>query len=287
MVKIITSGLYTTLQDSGRFGYRNQGIPVSGAMDLRSAFLANKILGNDENEAVIEITMLGPTLYFEEKTIICITGATFKPLLNGIEISMFKSILIEKNSTLKMGTALNGMRGYIAVKGGFDVEKVFVSYSQYKGITTQFQLKKGDRLSLKQPDIDGDKISEINIMTKISSEIYLDVTKGPEFDLLTLHEQQNLLRFKGTIDSQSNRMAYLLGVIPKLNPLEIITSAVQPGTVQVTPNGNCIVLMRDAQTTGGYARVLQLTPESIDRLSQKRPLEKVCFRIIKDRGKTL
>ncbi|GEQ86181.1 KipI antagonist [Patiriisocius marinistellae] len=277
MIKLLTSGLFTTIQDRGRFGYRNQGIPVSGAMDMASATLANTVLNNVENEAVMEITMLGPTLFFEVDTFICITGAIFNPILNGVEVPMFKRVHVKNNSTLKIGAAQQGMRGYIAVKGGFDVEKILGSYSQYKGVTNLYQLKKGDELSLKQPKVEGFQISEDNIIKKLSSEIYLEVTKGPEFDMLTTQEQEILLNFKGVINPQSNRMAYLLGNILNINPPDIITSAVQPGTVQVTPSGTCIVLMRDAQTTGGYARVLQLTSKAIDVLSQKQPMERITF----------
>jgi allophanate hydrolase subunit 2 len=112
------------------------------------------------------------------------------------------------------------------------------------------------------------------------SSVTLEVTPGPEFHLLSKLFQQRICETKGIIQTESNRMAYLLKGFEGFSAHEIITAPVQPGTVQLTPSGKCVILMRDAQTTGGYARILQLTEGAINVLAQKRAGEQVQFKLI-------
>ncbi|PKP26405.1 MAG: allophanate hydrolase [Bacteroidetes bacterium HGW-Bacteroidetes-2] len=278
MIEILSSGLYTTIQDLGRYGYRKYGVPISGAMDGYSAKLANQLLGNAKDCAVLEITFLGPVLKFKTATQIVITGAGFTPTLNYKEISMNTPIEVSMESILNFGLPTFGFRGYLAVKGGFKAEKTLGSSSFYKGINAKGLLQKGTILEINQSE---KKCIKTNASVHVKKTHFtaerLEVLKGPEFKNLTKEDQSKLQKLHFTVTSQSNRMAYLLKNASIITAKEIITAPVQPGTVQITPSGKIMVLMRDAQTTGGYARILQLTEKSINQLAQKNAGDKVMF----------
>ena len=277
MITVLKAGLYTSVQDLGRFGYRTMGVPVSGSMDAHSAMLANSILGNEAKQAVLECTLLGPILQFQQDTEICITGAPFQPMLNDIGIAQEKPIPVQKNDVLSIGRATTGMRCYVAVAGGFHTEKVLGSRSFYSTITENSVLLKGDVLPIAKP-LDIKRAStDVPYAPKILSNSTLKVFPGPEFPTLKTNVRELLFDTTFKISAQSNRMAYVLETEVDISAKEILTAPVQPGTVQLTPSGKLVVLMRDAQVTGGYGRVLQLTEESINILAQKRGGEAISF----------
>ncbi|MCH7525783.1 MAG: biotin-dependent carboxyltransferase family protein, partial [Bacteroidetes bacterium] len=267
---VIKTGFYSTIQDLGRYRFQQFGVPISGVMDLYSAGIANAILDNDENEAVLEITMTGPTLQFVCDTIICISGADISPMLNNKPIKLNSIVNIKKDDTLSFGKFKYGFRCYLAVFGGFQTEMIMNSRSMYKDITSQNVLFANDELSILEHT---DSLKKSNASIKISNSHFIShemkVFKGPEFELLTKKQQQRLLSLEFTISKDNNRMAYQLVEPLKNNLKPIITSLVLPGTVQLTPSGKLIILMRDCQSTGGYPRVLQLRETSINVLSQK------------------
>jgi len=280
MVEVLKSGFYSTIQDLGRFGVQHYGVPFSGAMDQYSATRANSILENESNCAVLEITMTGPTLQFNCKTVICISGANISPELNSEPISLDTRIEINENDVLSFGKLHYGFRCYLAVSRGFQTEKILNSRSMYQNITSKIRLQKGDKLSIKsiQNTILIQKKS-IKIDKAHFSSNVIEVTKGSEFDSLSKAQQKLLFEKTFTISKDNNRMAYVLEE-PFQNLLKpIITSLVLPGTVQLTPSGKLIVLMRDCQTTGGYPRILQLNESSINRLSQNYTGKNIIFRL--------
>lgn len=271
--------MFTTIQDSGRYGYRKWGVPLSGAMDLRSAQLANQLVNNTNDEAIMEITMTAPILKFNVGTVVAVTGAGFSPSINGQKIPMNKAVQIPKDSILKFGSPSYGVRAYLAVFGGFSVPKILGSYSFYPNITENFHIKKEDVISINNRKNTKSNLSHASV--KISKAYFespiIKVYKGPEFHLLSEAIKEKLLHQSFEISNDSNRMGYRLKGSENISAVEIITSSVQPGTVQLTPSGQIIILMRDCQTTGGYARILQLTDEAINLLAQKRAGESVCF----------
>lgn len=281
MIRVIASGLYTSLQDLGRFGYRNLGVPVSGAMDLQAATNANLLLGNEPQLAVIEFTASGPLLEFEAPARIAICGALFAPKLNGTKVAMNRPIEIPSGGVLSFGSPTKGLRAYVAIQGGFHSEKVLGSASYYEGITSQSKLKKGAILKFKS-SVEGISPSDTSeIETDINFETTeIQVTKGPEFDRLSDATQSILMDNSFTVGPNSNRMAYFLNHSKDISTKEIITAPVQPGTVQLTPSGKIIILTRDAQTTGGYGRILQLTESALNILAQKRAGMLLRFKII-------
>jgi len=281
MIEVLSAGLYTSIQDLGRYGFRRNGVPLSGAMDQYAARLANRLLGNSKQKAVMEITRVGPVLHFKNSTEIAITGAGFTPTLNDIQVSLNTRTLVPENGILKFGLPGYGFRAYLSVLGGFISENKLGSYSQYCGITKKKTIEKGDLLSIRKSEGIPKKITaSVKVSRSHFSSNSIEVFIGPDFHLLPKAIQKNILETKITVTSKSNRMAYVLDGWENFSAKEIITSPVQPGTVQLTPSGQCLVLMRDAQTTGGYARVLQLTESSINRISQKQAGSVLHFKLV-------
>ncbi|MDC0955545.1 biotin-dependent carboxyltransferase family protein [bacterium] len=275
MIKIIKPGLYSTIQDKGRVGMQSYGIPCSGTMDSFSSDLANKILNNSVNSAVLEITMVGPVLEFVYETVICITGANLSPLLNNKIIKMNNPIFIKANDILSFGVLKSGLRSYIAVLGGFKSEKVFGSRSMFKNLTKVVKLAKNDVLNFNKDIIF--KSSKINLNKTSNIDNKIVVFKGPEYDILNSSQKDFISSKKFRISNNYNRMAIQLTDLLS-NTLEpIITSMVMPGTVQLTPAGNLIILMKDCQTTGGYPRILQVEEKSINSLAQLKKDSELWF----------
>lgn len=282
MVKVIKKGFYSTIQDLGRYGFQQFGVPVSGVMDLYSARIANAILDNHENDALLEITMTGPTLQFNCDTIISISGADISPKLNNKSINLNAIVSIKKNDILSFGKLNYCFRCYLAVFGGFQTETIMDSRSMYKDITSQNVLFENGKLSiLEQTKTIKSSNASIKVNTNHFTSKEIVVFKGPEFEMLNKTQQQQLLSEEFTISKDNNRMAYQLAETLKNILKPIITSLVLPGTVQLTPSGKLIVLMRDCQTTGGYPRILQLSEAAISILSQKFTGNNIHFKIKK------
>jgi len=270
MIKVLKSGFYTTVQDTGRFGYRTYGVPVSGAMDSYSSQFANALLGNKSEDALLEITMTGSKLQFLQPTIIAISGADLSPILNDKPVKMNAVLTIQNNDILSFGKLKSGLRVYLAIKGGVLSNKILGSRSMYKVITHNHRITDGDTLAYKSYIANLQKLNanvKYNYTTLKNNT--LEAYKGPEFNRLSRDVQEQLLNSDFKVSKLNNRMAYQLEPLFKNNLKQILTSPVLPGTVQLTPSGRLIVLMRDCQTTGGYPRVLQLTEKAISILSQK------------------
>lgn len=270
MIKVIQPGFFTSIQDKGRFGYRSYGVPVSGAMDLYSSHFANALLGNPDDCAILEITMVGPTLQLCKPTTIVISGAFMNPKLNDKPIDMNTIITVKSNDILSFGRVEKGLRCYLAIKEGFKSKVVFNSRSMYTNITSAVRLKKGDTVGyLTDNQVSPSFNAHVKFNDSVLENDFLEVFKGPEFDKLSLEQKNAILNKELKVSKFNSRMAYQLLPLVENNLKPILTAPVLPGTVQLTPLGQLIVLMRDCQTTGGYPRILQLSEQSINNLSQK------------------
>lgn len=271
-ILILAEGMHSSIQDLGRKGYRSYGVPISGSMDKFSAILANKLLNNEEKLPVMEITMVGPKIMFEDRTFIVLTGADMSPEINGEPVNLNHVYEVKTSDVLSFGALKSGVRTYLGVKGGFKTENKLDSYSYYDGITSQSQIKKGDRLRIATFDASLEVTSsKIKVKASHFESRKLDVTKGPEFNRLTKKHRELLFSRKFKIDSLNNRMGYQLkNKFPPIKNSGIITSVTIPGTIQLTPSGKLIIMMRDCPTTGGYPRILQLTDIAINQLAQKK-----------------
>lgn len=278
MLKVLKSGLFTSVQDIGRYGYLNKGVPVAGYMDGFSAKKVNQLLDNDIDAAVLEITMTGPTLFFEEETYISMGGALLSATLNNEPVNNYEVIKVEKGDILSYGKLEKGFRNYLAVKGGFKTPMVLGSRSFFSSVTKKNHLVDGDELEYDACSLFEPKISKI-IVDSFLDEKELKVTKGPEFKDLSDRQLEMLFGKKFSISNENNRMAYKLEekIVGLTNSM--ITSATLPGTVQLTPSGKLIILMKDGQTTGGYPRILQLSDRAISVLAQKKYGDEVKFKL--------
>ena len=276
MIKVISKGLYTTIQDKGRFGYRNIGVPSSGYMDSESAETANLIINNPKDNPLIEATLIGPTLEFKKSAVICITGGEFSPSLNDIKISSYSAIEVNKGDILKINNSSIGSRCYVSIQGTIISDTILGSKSFYHQITNSNIIEEGDILLFKK-----------NIRTleqkythkKFELNKTINVFRGPEFKCLSKESKKTLFNEEFSIGI-NNRMAYNLLEKIQDGINSIVSSGVIPGTVQLTPSGNIIILHRDCQTTGGYPRILQLNEKSLNDLAQLRTGDNIRFKLL-------
>ncbi|WP_372919826.1 biotin-dependent carboxyltransferase family protein [Salegentibacter sp.] len=277
-IEVLHPGLFSSIQDFGRRGFQKYGVPFSGAMDRLALKTANLILRNKADAAVLEITQMGPKLKFPAPTKIAISGAYLSPKLNDSEIENNDVIKVEAGDVLSFGKPMKGSRAYLAIGGGFQTEKTLESRSWYEGITAFQKLEKSHRLPYSA--VSGE-VKETYASVKFDPS-YLDtfeikVFPGPEFEQVPQELKTKLQQTNFSISKNNSRMAVQLGEKLENELKPIITGPVLPGTVQLTPGGNLIILMRDCQTTGGYPRVLQLSEHSLNILAQKKTYDRIKF----------
>lgn len=279
MLKVLKSGFFTSIQDLGRLGYRDIGVPISGAMDSHSVKKVNLLLDNEADAAVMEITMTGPTVLFESPTYICLSGAYLSPTLNNQPIENYQVIKVLKGDILSYGKLENGFRSYLAIKGGFRTTKVLGSRSQYFPVTKGRCLKDRNEIDYEETISFNPIISEIKMENHFDLD-YLEVYKGPEFSMLSDNQLASLFSKPFSVSKENNRMAYQLSELIEGHKNSMLTSGTIPGTVQFTPAGRLIILMKDGQTTGGYPRILQLSEASINVLAQKKFGDTFSFKLV-------
>ena len=277
-VEVLQPGLFSTIQDFGRRGFQKYGVPLSGVMDRIALKTANLILQNQADAAVMEITQMGPKLKFTAGTKIAISGAYLSPKLNDEEIENNEVVKINAGDILTFGRPVLGIRAYLEILNGFKTEKVLGSRSWYEDITQHEKLEKGMKLLYEASE---EEKYEFHAAIKFDDSYLnseeIEVFPGPEYEKLPETLKSHLRESKFSVDKNNNRMAIQLSEVLE-NELEpIITGPVLPGTVQLTPGGKLIVLMRDCQTTGGYPRDLQLSEKGINMMAQKRVGDNIGF----------
>jgi len=272
-------GLQTTIQDAGRNGFEAFGIPTGGVMDDFSFKLANWLVGNSYEQPVIEITLLGPQIEFSEDAQIALTGANLSPQINHLPIAMNETINVSKGNILSFKGGQRGCRTYLAIRGIWQKEKWLGSFSS---IRFDERILKGDFITIKkQESILKKKISN-NLFPTSNSLNILRVLVGPEFSHFSKENIATFFSKRYKITNDSNRMGYKLN--PQLSdyqPLtELISSGIIPGTIQITPSGQPIILMKDAQTSGGYPRIGNVIKTDLDKLGQLRPGDEIRFELV-------
>ena len=292
---IIKPGLLDTIQDMGRHGYGNWGVNPGGAMDIYAAQVANLLVGNDKHEAVIEIHFPGPQILFEQNTLIAITGADFSPTVNDELIPRWQPVVVRKNTVLHFPALVRGGRCYLSVHGGYCMKKWLNSYSTSlkagAGGWNGMPLKKGDELPFNESNIYFAGLlkdqSDFEVLPwRVNMEkIYefpheIGFIPGHEWPMLSATAQNTFIENNYLINPSSDRMGYQLSGAPIFpdEPLELVSSAVSFGTVQLLPNGQLIVLMADHQTTGGYPRIAHVITAHLPKLAQLRPSDTVQFK---------
>lgn len=287
-IRVLKAGMLTTVQDLGRNGYQSQGFSVAGVMDVRSFKIANLLLDNPENEAVLEFTLIGPTLQFTSDTIIAITGGDFQPTVNGEPAPMYTALYMKRGDILKFGSARTGSRGYIAFSSYLDIPVVMGS--RCTNLKSKIGGYKGRKL--KDEDYIGFRIKRRYLPYFLSRKLDLDefdeeevtlrVVMGPQDDMFTKQGIHTLLSETYTVTSDFDRMGCRLEgpFIASKNGSDIISDGIAFGSIQVPAHGKPIVLLADRQTTGGYAKIATVATVDLPKLVQRKTDHKIRFKAI-------
>jgi len=292
-IKIVKHGVLTTLQDAGRKGYRGIGVGPGGAMDIFAMTVSNFLVGNDEPAAVLELNFPAPEILFQENAIISLTGADLSASINNEPLPLWQPFFVKIDSLLKFNKPVYGTTACLAVQGGWQSEKWLGSYSTHLTVHAGGHrgrpLQKDDVIFFKENNfsLTGDKILNWHISHKETDRIYrptgiINCVTGIEWNQLDEKSKIAFEKNEFEIGNQSDRMGYRLNGSPLSiqQPAELISSAVDAGTVQLLPDGNLIVLMADHQTTGGYPRIASVIKAHLPRLSQVRPGQKIRFKTV-------
>jgi len=278
MIEVIDAGFYSSIQDQGRMGYRNLGVPVSGAMDQKAFDLAHQLLGETLDFSCIECTLIGPILRFHGPCSLVLTGAHMQAWVNENPIQNNTTIAILSGDVLKLRRAIKGLRTYIKINQAIISPVLLGSTSFYNPLTQDAVLKKGNHIFWIKSDKAFDK-SNARIRWDDSYLLSkdLEVEKGPEFNVLSKTVQQQIYQNDFLINSQ-NRMGYRISSPFSMDSLSMLSGAVRPGTVQITPSGTLLIAGVDGQVSGGYPRIFQLTEEALTVLVQKKEGDYVSFK---------
>ena len=287
-IRVLKAGMLTTVQDLGRTGYQSQGFSVAGAMDVRSFKIANLLLDNPENEAVLEFTLIGPTLQFTSETIIAITGGDFTPTLNGEPVPSYEAVYVNRGDILKLGSARTGSRGYIAFSSYLDIPVVMGS--RCTNLKSQIGGFKGRKL--KDEDYIGFRIKRRYLPYFLSRKLKPDdfsaesetlrVVFGPQDDHFSRQGIETFLTEEYTVTSDFDRMGCRLEgpfIAPK-DTTDMISDGIAYGSVQVPSHGKPIVLLSDRQTTGGYPKLATVASVDIPKLVQRKTDHRIHFTAI-------
>ncbi|MGO4790120.1 biotin-dependent carboxyltransferase family protein [Paenibacillus sp. 2KB_20] len=292
-ITVLKSGLLVTLQDAGRRGYGRYGIITAGAMDNSAYRIANRLVGNENEQAVLEITWSGFAVEFHSDRWVAITGGDLSPSIEGVKVPMWRPVLIKAGRVLSFQQPVTGCRAYMAVSGGFDVCQVMSSRSTYLragiGGYEGRPLKKGDTLFAhpsQLPLVMSERYLDdyggfLTVNWAVSAEGYpgsgqeavIRVLKGRQYDDFDAISKQALFEEQFTVTPQSDRMGYRLSG-PQLQlsyAKEYISEPVALGTVQVPADGRPIILMADRQTLGGYPKIAQVATVDISLIAQLSP----------------
>lgn len=289
LIEVLEPGLLTTVQDLGRYGYQRYGVPVSGALDPFALRIANLLVANDEQEAGLEMTLVGPHLLFLADAIIAIAGADLAPELNGHPVPMWRAIVAPRGSVLSFGGAREGVRSYLAIAGGLDVPPVLGSRSthvrgRFGGLEGR-PLRKGDRLHGKALAAGSPLVGRVlpaELVPRYSHEHTIRVILGPQDDAFTERGIRTFLSAPYIVTPESDRMGYRLEG-PRIEHkagADIVSDGIPLGAIQVTGDGMPIVLLADRGTTGGYTKIATVISVDIPELAQAAPEDRVYFQAI-------
>ncbi len=300
-ISIIKPGLLSTIQDLGRLEYLAQAVPVSGAMDTLAARISNKAVGNEDDKAVIELTYADVKFKADTDILIAYSGDGAILKAGNQIIPADRPVFIPAKIVLNFVHNPTGSRTYLSVSGGWDVPLVLGSRSTF--LTAGFggfwgrQLQQGDVLNssdqlsldaatilerLKSKTINYPNWSIARTLFSSADKKTICIVPAQEFTWFDGRSIVDFLSAPYTLSAQSNRMGYRLDGF-KINRViknELLSTAVAPGTIQVTGNGSMILLMADCQTTGGYPRIAQVAAVDLPLCAQLKPGDKIYFKEI-------
>lgn len=285
---VIEPGLLTTVQDLGRFGYQRVGIPPSGPLDRAAFLLANRLVGNPDGAAGLELTLRGPKLEVRRETVVAVTGAEMGFEVNGRPTPGWTALRVRPGDILGFRMATAGCRAYLAVAGGLDVPPALGSRATYLrgrlGGLEGRALQKADQLPLGEPaaalaSLEGRTVPPAR-RPAYPATVECRVVLGPQDDRFTAAGIAAFLEGPYEVTPQADRMGYRLKGpwIEHARGHDIISDGIPLGGIQVVGEGQPIVLLVDRQTTGGYTKIATVISVDIGRLGQTKPGQQVRFR---------
>ena len=303
MLRVVSGGLQTTVQDLGRMGRQRSGIPVGGAMDRIALRVGNALVGNRDGDAALEASLIGPSVTFERATVLALSGADLEPTIDDVPVPVWHPLWAPPGATLRFGRPRAGCRTYVAVAGGVDVPLVFGSRSTYLragfGGYDGRSLRAGDDLSVGTPSELSERIGRaiggegsrplaahwsigFSLRPAYRDEVTVRIIAALHTELLTAESRTRLTELAFRISSSSDRMGCRLeGVELSLrHRVEVLSEGVAFGTIQLPAGGAPIVLMADRQTTGGYPRIGEVASVDLPLIAQLKPADRVRFRFV-------
>ena len=284
-ITVLNPGLLTTVQDMGRIGYQQFGVSVSGVMDPRATSIANILVGNQEGEAVLECTMLGPQLRFDAANCIAITGGDLGPTLDGKPIPNYCAVSVEAGQVLRFTGPKTGCRAFIAFAGGRDIPVVMGSRSTYMkakiGGLEGRKLAKDDVIAFRAPKTQLKNMKDRNLYPEfVPRDVYtVRVVMGPQDDAFTDAGVKTFLSETYTVTPEFDRMGCRLegAVVEHKESGDIISDGIAFGAIQVPSAGKPIIMLADRQTTGGYTKIANVITADFRIIGQLKAGDKVRF----------
>ena len=284
LIEVRAPGLLTTVQDLGREGFGPMGVSPSGAADAVALRIGNRLVGNPEGAAGLEMTLLGGTFVFPERAEIALTGADFSATLDDHSVEMWSSLEVRPGQTLRMGPTRAGARCYLCVRGGIDVKLFLGSASTHLlsglGGFEGRALRKGDVLRMGTASGSFRTFRKRRVAAKAVAQLQprkvLRVTAGPQADWFS--QEARKIFYAGTyrVAEESNRMGLRLEgpAITSAAGGEMLSEGVCLGAVQIPSSGLPIILFVEQQTTGGYPKIANVISADLSSLGQLRPRER-------------
>jgi biotin-dependent carboxylase-like uncharacterized protein len=291
-LEVLDPGLFTTIQDHGRPGYAHLGVPPSGALDRGSHRLANRLVGNDPDQAVLETTMRGPWLRLRgtgRSVVIAVTGAPVPVSIDGRPVGFNAVVALAPGQILQLGTATAGLRSYLAIAGGFDVPPVLGSRSTdvLSGLGPP-ALAVGAEIAVGRPTGD---VAVVDVVPApgIGVDPILSILPGPRDDWFTARAFAVLTRQRWIVSAASNRIGLRLEgpALERRRPGELPSEGTVTGSIQVPPDGRPVVFLNDRPTTGGYPVIAVVTQAGLAYAAQAAPGTQLSFRATRSRARSV
>ncbi|MDW8571260.1 biotin-dependent carboxyltransferase family protein [Staphylococcus shinii] len=279
-IKILTPGLFSTVQDLGRVGYQDQGFSTAGALDTYALRIGYTLIGNEG--PAIEFTIIGPTIQFLNDNTFVLTGGHFEATLNDQAISHQTVIFVEKGDELKIGSVVDGARGYILFGNPLEIPKVANSYSTHTrskiGGYHGRALKSSDVITCQQNKMYTERIGLSCPVDTLNQEL-IHIIEGPQIERFSDEAKQKLVNENFEISEKSDRMGFRLQGenIAPIESADIISEPLALGSIQVPNDGNPIILLNDKQTVGGYTKIATVCAADLPILAQKKTNETIKF----------
>ena len=282
-IRVKNPGMFSSIQDLGRYGYAHLGISVVGAADRLSLRIANLLVGNPDNAPALEMTLLGATLEFEERRIVALAGADCGAKVGTSLLPMGEAVEVPAGGVLKCGGMKTGARSYLALQGGFAVPAVMGSTAtdvrgRFGGLEGR-RLKAGDLLPVQDERDARARRLRPGILDTVSRHDTLRVSRGAQQEWFGPEAFELLFSTPYSISDQSDRTGLRLKG-ESLRPREqsqLLTDGIPLGAVQVPQDGQPIILFVDQQTTGGYPKIANVIMADMHHVGQLRPHEQVRF----------